>query len=301
MPLDAEFICAAQQLLDPYEPSSGTEGAAFLLYGLVKMQRPRTVVEHGSGYSTLFVLRALADNVADTGQERQALLEKTQASRVLEHMPDFSKVQTLDSAAMASIGHWFRQGGRASAAQPAFYATPYAPRLYSFGREAWGDETHDKVQAAVDALRLSEHFSFMKVPELRKAHLPQSALPIDLAWSARDDYREFFTEFWNCLSPYGGLMVLHNVPGQVELYEAVQWMKEQRRTLGDLQLLIVQEPHKLTRNGCAVLRRYSLYRPIFGFSGNRIVEITRDLRTCVEMDAGVVHDGMTDDLSRGRQ
>jgi predicted O-methyltransferase YrrM len=47
------------------------------LHSLVKSVRPRTVVEVGSGYSTMFLLHALQQCAAEQAAEKIGLLAKT--------------------------------------------------------------------------------------------------------------------------------------------------------------------------------------------------------------------------------
>src|SRR5439155_9930248 len=47
----------------------GTERVADLLYALVRFTRPRRLLEIGAGYTTPFILQALADNVCDHRKE----------------------------------------------------------------------------------------------------------------------------------------------------------------------------------------------------------------------------------------
>lgn len=282
MSMDAEFLAVAQRYLDPYQFSSGTESTAILLYGLVKLHRPRTVLEYGSGYSTLFVLRALADNMEDVEKEHQQLIEKTNKTKILERLLEVQRGAAADASFTKMLGAWFASAGRACAANPEFYTKPYQPRVYSLHTCAVTEQRSAAVSAAARVLGVEHLFERVATAEARKTSISETTWPIDLAWCARGDYREFFTEFWNCLSPSGGLMVFHDVPGQPDLYEHVQWMKEQRRLLGDLQLLILQEPHKLARNGCAILRRYSSYRPIYTYlTPGRFAQLARNLRLSI--------------------
>src|SRR5262249_12021946 len=70
LPLDAEFFRVA----DPLRvPSMGTENVAPLLYALVSMLRPTSVLEIGAGYTTLFLARALADAANEARCDRQQL------------------------------------------------------------------------------------------------------------------------------------------------------------------------------------------------------------------------------------
>ena len=59
MPLDQEFLAVAQKA---YSSTMGTENMAPLLYSLARFTRPRNVLEIGAGYTTLFLLQAMADN-----------------------------------------------------------------------------------------------------------------------------------------------------------------------------------------------------------------------------------------------
>jgi len=58
MPLDIELLQAAEELRVPV---MGSETVAPLLYFLVRFTRPRKVLEVGTGYTTPFIARALAD------------------------------------------------------------------------------------------------------------------------------------------------------------------------------------------------------------------------------------------------
>src|SRR5262245_55998177 len=128
MPLDISFLQIARNAFDPYTPHSGTEHIGPLLYSLVRMTRPEHVVEFGTGYTTLFVLQALADNVADIAAERQLLREKTLA------LGDLSNIKMEKDAPAGPIRHstrdprvieWFGSGGKACAVDPGFYLIPY--------------------------------------------------------------------------------------------------------------------------------------------------------------------------------
>lgn len=229
-----------------------------LLYSIVRMTRPEHVVEFGSGYTTLFVLKALAENVADIEVERELLHEKTAA------LGDLSNVTfTKDVHRDPVFAEWLFTDDRASAVDPAFYLKPYRPRLYAFEKRA---PDHDYARAMRDVvLELGfEHlFEHICGTTFAAGALPADAAPIDLAWNDDHGYREFFSEFWPALSPHGGMFVFHNVPAVREWWSAIAWMKDQRAEANDLEALVLHEPHKLNQNGCAILRRTSEYKPPF--------------------------------------
>jgi hypothetical protein len=263
MSIDARFIEIAQAACNPYAPDSGTEHMAPLLYSLIRMVRPRTVVEFGSGYTTLFVLRALADNAADYGDERRLLREKTLAVAGGE---DLSSLLTEDGKPGPRAMEWYGAGGKACAVDPGYYMDPYAPRLFSFERHP---SEHPYAQTLRDAVHRIGHeglYQPLYGAGFSAKALPPDALPVDLAWNDDNAYREFFEELWPALNPRGGLFIFHNVTASDEWWYAIEWMKEQRAAERDLEVLILEEPHKLNQNGCAILRRVTAYRPPFALS-----------------------------------
>ena len=72
--LDPSFLEAVKSLLSPW---TGTELMAPLLDTLARFTRARTVLEGGSGYTTPFLAKALADNAYAVEEERRAMQEKT--------------------------------------------------------------------------------------------------------------------------------------------------------------------------------------------------------------------------------
>ena len=73
-PLDRKFLDECQPL---FKPGMGTESAAFLLYGMVRMARPRNLLEVGLGYTTPFLACALINAQEEFEADR----------RMLEHFP----------------------------------------------------------------------------------------------------------------------------------------------------------------------------------------------------------------------
>jgi len=277
VPLDPQFVRIARRHFNPYSPSSGTELVAPLLYSLARMLRPRTVVEFGSGYSTLFILRALADNARDADVESQHLLAKTHRTSVLERWVTDDAGPTADARAAAD--EWLGAGGVACGVDPAFYLRRHSPHLFSFESQSPDHEYARQMRHAVDVMGVQSIFTHLCGQGFRKDALPADALPMDLAWNDQDQFVEFFLEFWDHLNPAGGVMVFHNVPGESCWHEAVEAIRRQRAAHGDLEYLLLEEPHKLNQNGCAVLRRTTGYRPRFALS--RPEHIVQTLRTLV--------------------
>src|SRR5262245_57552378 len=112
--MDQTFINAAHEAFNPYRTSSGTESVATLLYSLARVGRFETVVEFGSGFTTLFLARAMADNHRDYVEHRAKLIARGAEHRdslmaLLQHEllndPDRPPdAQTLDDLLMEYAG-----------------------------------------------------------------------------------------------------------------------------------------------------------------------------------------------------
>jgi hypothetical protein len=245
MSIDSQFIKMAREAFNPFVPSSGTEHVAQLLHSLARMIKPRSILEYGSGYTTLFLLSALAENVADFAEEAASLRAKTATA----------------IAGRESTEGWNQAGGKACGVAPGFYLGPYAPKLYCFDS---GDHAYrSKVTKAVCDLGLEEFLAYMPERQFSVEALPAEAFPIDLAWNDDGDYGDFFNLFWPKLNPKGGLMIFHNTTAVEPMWQAVNYLKEGRSFSGDLEILTLAEPHKVWQNSCTILRRTTNYQPTF--------------------------------------
>lgn len=253
MIIDKDFLQTAQAAFCPYSPRSGTEHVAPLLYSLVRLTRPRTIVEYGSGYTTLFLLAALSENATDTKEESALLRDKTAA------LGDLRALNLSDSGSI--IGEWFGNGGKACAADPAYYLDEHTPHLYSFEEEDASHEYTQRMKHVVDALKLTDWFSHLRGTRFSIDALPAGALPIDMAWNDAQHYREFFETVWPVLNPRGGMMVFHNTVSRKYSWDAIQWMKARRSLANDIEVLTLPEIHKLDQSSCTILRRTTEYQP----------------------------------------
>jgi predicted O-methyltransferase YrrM len=253
MVIDKQFLRTAQEAFCPFSPFSGTENVAPLLYSLVRLARPRVVVECGSGYTTLFILAALAENTADTREEEAFLRDKTAALGDLKSMD-------LNFAAPA-IKEWFGQGAKACGVDPAYYLNVCRPHLYSFEEQGEDHEYSQRMSRVVESLRLTEWFSHLKGAKFSAETLPAEARPVDLAWNDAHDYKEFFEKIWPALNPKGGVMIFHNTVSRKYGWDAIQWMKAKRSLANDLEVMTLPEIHKLDQSSCTILRRTTQYQP----------------------------------------
>ncbi len=274
MPLDADFLKTAAKHFNPYTLQSGTEHVAMLLYSLVRMNRPKTVVEYGSGYSTMFVLRALADNIKDFELEKTQLIKKTK--ELLNH----TSIDDLTEE-NSQLAKWLYAEGKACQVNPGFFLTSYVPRLCCLEDLDEGHDYVGKMKMAVAETGHSDLFTlFASQSGFDLSPLNLNGSFVDLAWNDSYHYREFFSAFWEVMNPKGGLLIFHNAITVREAAEDIQWMIEQRSDAGDLEVLTLEEPHKLNQNGCVILRKTSDYSPSFYFDQPR--EVLDHLRLFVE-------------------
>lgn len=243
---DAQFLRIATAAFDPFVPISGTEHVAELLYSIARMLRPKSIVECGSGYTTLFLLAALKENAADVGEEVSLLRAKT---------------EKLICGGAAT--DWLQTSGKACGTDPGFYLDVHSPRLYSVEKLGLNHEYPMRLTKTVAELNLSSFFTYFPGRQPSPDLLPPEAFPIDIAWNDDDQYMEFFDAFWDRLNPKGGLMIFHNTVSVKEFWTSMSCMRAKRSQAGDLEMLTLPEPHKLYQNSCTILRRMGDYRPSF--------------------------------------
>jgi predicted O-methyltransferase YrrM len=252
-----EFVQAAQALMNPYRVTSGTEYMAPWLYSLIRMTRPQTVLEFGSGYTTLFMLQALAENEQVIEKEKAQLREKTLL------LGDLNALDLTGQQTRPSLDQWAQAPGWACNADPRFYLRPYQPHLISFERLPPADAYIREVETAVEKIGLRHLFTYVAAPDFSRAAIPADRQPVDLIFNDSHHYREVFRTFWPALNPERGMFIFHNVPAVKRWWDAIEWMKQERVAENDLEVLILEEPHKYNQNGCAVLRKTTAYKPSY--------------------------------------
>jgi hypothetical protein len=240
-----------RETLSPWSSSSGTAHVAPLLYNLVRMTRPRMVVEYGSGYTTPFLAQALKDNIDAFQRERGLLLEKSR---------DFLKTFACEQARARPdlqrqvITDWMETGGEAACLDPCFYAEPYLPQFFSFEALPEQDDYCLRLRALLERLDLADRVTFTyDCFSAGKNGVVPTSMPIDLVWHDSDHFREVFLQLWQQLNPQGGMMLFHL--GSRNYDSELDWFRSQRAQAGDLELSTLTEPHKLVQHGCIVLRR----------------------------------------------
>jgi hypothetical protein len=215
------------QVNDLYHPAMGTEVVGPLLYTLVRTTRPRHVLEVGAGYTTLFILKALADNM------RAVEAEKVQMA-----------------------------GGQTTYL-PQYYRQPYQPVLHAIDTFGHPDSTAQKCEAKAKALGIDGALRLHNADFRGYAgRLPQAELPLDFVWldcGGLPNYMAFQNEYWKLIDPNGGLLLIHslvtNTQGQFFLSQLK--LAQATNSFHAFEILSLLEPHKGVQNSVTMVRMIS--------------------------------------------
>ncbi len=246
--LDASFLSQTAALNSAL---SGTEHLAPLLYSLVRSIRPRSVVEFGMGYTTPFLLKALADNQLDFNRELELLIDKTQQAYQSENTAESQK-------------NWFLS--QPTGADPRHYEQGYNPMLYAFDDYSEQYSSAPNVVESLKSLNLEQFIVVSQSSAIdHSSIIAKQHLPIDLAWNDALDYQEFFDEYWPLLNPNGGVMIFHNtVNGCPKCAMFIKNLKlKQVSRFTDFELISFFEPFKLHQNSYTIIRKTSGFNEHF--------------------------------------
>lgn len=243
MPISREFLDECQRL---FEPGMGTESAAFLLYGLVKMARPRNALEVGLGYTTPFLAAALADAQEEFEADRRLLAEPDRGQPRLEVLI------------------------------PPYYREDYRPRLHAIDDFSVEESSAPRVIEALESLGLE------KMIELHQGNfrgyskqLSPSELPLDFVWfdcGGPRDYVDFIVEYWPLINNEHGMLVLHFTYWTVEMRRGGETLPaiisspiideiKRQQAIGGIasrfEMLSLVEPHKSRQGSVTLVRKLS--------------------------------------------
>ncbi len=211
----------------------GTELISHLLYSLIRSVKPRRVIEVGLGYTTPFLLQALADNIED--HNRQAKLLSSGNSENPE-----SKVLVTD-----------------------YFEKPYEPLHIGIDDLSHPSTTAHGVLETVSDLGLDKLLRLYQgdfrgmSKELAKEHEQ-----IDFVWfdcGGLQEYVDFLGEYWNLVNSNGGIIVLHSTLTNMALSGVIANLKLKQATdaFNKYELLSLLEPHKLIQNSLTMIRMTS--------------------------------------------
>lgn len=254
--IDPRFAAAVEPLR---HAGMGTENVGPLLYSLVRMLRPRTAMEIGLGYTTPFLLRALADAKTDWDSDL-AILRGT--------VPDPARRSTL---------------------RPDPFVAEYAPKLIAVDDFSIEESNAAHVQALIaemglDRFLVERHGDFRQHAETIGDHLPLDFVWYDCGGPA--EYADFLRLFWPLIDPDGGLLALHfthalgRTEGETPPRQALlpsRILDHIRRTIdASVELLSLVETHKHRQGSVTLLRRVPP-RESLGVADRNTPEPTFDL------------------------
>ncbi|MFJ9823368.1 hypothetical protein ACIRSU_03215 [Streptomyces sp. NPDC101160] len=236
-------------------PGMGTEAVAPFLAGLIRMTRPRRVLEVGMGYTTPFLAAALAEAREQADEESRLLAAKTR--------PYLSSGTPLDD-------DWLR--AEPALAAPAAYLEPYRPRFVAVDDLSIPESSAGQVEEVLAELGLAGQVTVVDAP-LREAGgaLPDGFEPIDFAWVDAWDCLYFLDHFLDRINPAGGVVVLHYLMTYPEGEAILRYLAGlQRARPGELEVLNLLESHKLRQNSVTMIRRTAVPPPRLAGPGGRI-------------------------------
>jgi len=240
---DAAFRTAVDKLRSP---GMGTEVVAPLLASLVQLHRPRRVLEIGMGYTTPFLAAALARVEEQVCAEAGGLAAKSRSHLDREAALDDSWLYTEPTLLT-----------------PSFYLRPYQPRFVAVDNLSVAASSAGRVLDVLGELKLDDRVTVVNADlENCAERLPTDLFPVDFAWVDAWACLHFFEHFWDKINPDGGLVVMHYLMTYPEGEAILEYFaKVQRARPGELEMVNLLEPHKLSQNSITVLRRTSASRP----------------------------------------
>lgn len=262
-----QFVSRVIAEITPFQHLSGTEHVAPLLYSLIRMLKPRTVVEFGSGYTTPYILQALKDNVDDFN-----LNQKLLKGRVVKH---FSRISD-PARSRLTPDEWLLDeatqdvyGQEPVVPIPSFYAKPYRPMLFTFEVLPSDDAYVCSLARLVSDLKLDSYLTLnagCRVIDYVKL-IPQQYLPIDFAWNDFGNKKRFYDETYASVRGDGGIMAFHNTTSsekdhKEDLDRVFAELKPQLQAR-HAEMLTFLEPHKFTQRSLTVVRKLTEFKEEF--------------------------------------
>ncbi len=246
MTLDMKFLQAVDPLL---VPGMGTENVALLLYSLLRMTRPKNVLEVGMGYTSPFMAMALFDNEVETATDK-ALLTNPQVEMSADEAERFGVLN------------------------PGYFTQTTTPTLHAIDDFSMQGSSSVTVLDTLKNLNLGDYIRVYDSDYRGSSQLiDRSCFPLDFVWfdcGSIRDYRHFISEYWDLINPDKGMLLLHFThqimphtvaggavpslaPGPV-----VNEIKRQQLARGmdaNFEVLSLLEPHKQRQGSVTMIRR----------------------------------------------
>lgn len=241
MMIDLNFLKAVEKIRDPL---TGTENMAPLLYFFVKSLRPVNLLEYGIGYSTLFLLKALEENVKSHCFERQHL-----ASKNIPHDYSFT----------GDCFNNFFFDKHTAFLNPKFYIDDYKPKLVCFEKLPGDHPYCSNMINIINDLGLAEYLHLIHGNACEESHkIPAEFLPLDFIWNDDDSYYKFFKAYWELMNSETSYILYHSTEASTSLgFADLEKIKKALSYEDGHELLTMVEPHKLHQNSFTVIRKSS--------------------------------------------
>jgi hypothetical protein len=240
MPLNTEFYEVVRPLDRNW--SMGVELVSPLLYSLVRCVRPQRVLEIGAGYSTLFLLQSLADNLQDYQADRKALKGHVRSD---EHR---------------GVRRILKGKHPLPLAETDYYETPYTPTLSVIDDTSHPATSALKVVEVARKLNIDGHLKFHE-GDFRgmSKKFDAALLPFDFIWFDCGMLDEFLEEYWGLLNPSGGFLLIHSTLTNPTKLGILKKFKETHgsQPLGGFEMVSLLEPHKWRQNSLTMIRKLS--------------------------------------------
>ena len=230
------FLDAVRAL---YDQHMGAENLGPWLYTLVRFFKPLDVLEVGAGYTSIFLLQALADNAAELELYSQLRAER---NCELDGMP-WSNDQHFAPAQRSGTLHAIDNFAHESTTAHVVMETAKRIGLDGFLK------VHNTDAFDVD------------LPSTLEPHTSFGLLWIDLGAGPR--LERFFEAWWPRVSPHGGIAAVHST---VTNSITREWLERMRRkchripgeehydpTYGRIESVSLVEPMKMFQNSVSIL------------------------------------------------
>jgi predicted O-methyltransferase YrrM len=254
------------QIADLASPRMGTERMGPLLYALIRMTRPERALEVGMGYTTPFILKALADNAADVDVERRLLSAKNERLRA-EGEGDLPLTESL--AAFGRLDKKRKLGwleAPPSLVDPGYYLEEYRPILYAIDDLSSPHTSAARLRGRMEEIGLAAHLTpvggtFRGLG----GQIAEQAGTLDFIWfdcGGHREYQDFLDEYWPILDGGGGLLLMHYTLTNLSMGSVIKDLKLRQATsgFGELELISLREPDKMMQNSATLIRKTSGFR-----------------------------------------
>jgi len=262
-----EFVNKVVSEITPFQHLSGTEHVAPMLYSMIRMTKPKTVVEFGTGYTTPFILLALRHNRDEYLRNISILKRKSKKY--------FSELVKTERSEKDLESWWLDETTQAIYSSdpvlpnPKYYYSDYDPQLYSFEVLPKNDKYVEKLVRLVEALKLEKLFTLnagIRVQDYVN-YLPEQRLPIDFAWNDFGNKLNFYNETYSHVNANGGILAFHNTTnGEKEFkmdLDRVENKIKDKILEKKCELVTFLEPHKISQRSLTVLRKTEGFKEEF--------------------------------------